>query len=79
MERADALPRTALYETASLDATEPGALLRKEPFVGYAIPAGAKAVQEPYHPGAASEMWVATIADPDDNYFQLMSPMEPPQ
>ena len=37
--------------------------------------AGAMVVQEPYHPGEASEMWIATFSDPDDNYFQLMSPM----
>ena len=37
--------------------------------------AGARVVQEPYHPGEASEMWIATFSDPDDNYFQLMSPM----
>ena len=37
--------------------------------------AGATVVQEPYHPGEAAEMWIATFADPDDNYFQLMSPM----
>ena len=37
--------------------------------------AGATVVQEPYHPGQAPEMWVATFADPDDNYFQLMSEM----
>ena len=40
--------------------------------------AGATVVQEPYHPGGAAEMWIATFADPDDNYFQLMSPMEMP-
>jgi predicted enzyme related to lactoylglutathione lyase len=40
--------------------------------------AGAIVVQEPYHPGGdASEMLIATFADPDDNYFQLMSPMGP--
>jgi predicted enzyme related to lactoylglutathione lyase len=39
------------------------------------VEAGAKVVQEPYNPGAASEMWVCTFADPDDNYFQLVSPM----
>ena len=37
---------------------------------------GAKAVAEPYqmegNPG-----WIATLADPDGNYFQLMSPMTP--
>jgi predicted enzyme related to lactoylglutathione lyase len=38
--------------------------------------AGANVVQEPYQPGeAGSGMWIATFADPDDNYFQLMSPM----
>ena len=37
---------------------------------------GARVVQEPYQmegmPG-----WIATLADPDGNYFQLMSPMGP--
>ena len=38
--------------------------------------AGATVVKEPYQPGgAASDMWVGTFADPDGNYFQLMSPM----
>ena len=37
--------------------------------------AGATVVQEPYHPGEATEMWVTTFSDPDDNYFQLVSPM----
>jgi predicted enzyme related to lactoylglutathione lyase len=41
------------------------------------VAAGAIVVREPYGfeemPGAL----VATLADPDDNYFQLMSPMEP--
>jgi predicted enzyme related to lactoylglutathione lyase len=37
--------------------------------------AGATTVQEPYHPEGASEMWIATFSDPDDNYFQLMSSM----
>ena len=35
--------------------------------------AGATTVEEPYHPQAASEMWIATFSDPDGNYFQLMS------
>jgi predicted enzyme related to lactoylglutathione lyase len=38
---------------------------------------GARVVQEPYQmegmPG-----WIATLADPDGNYFQLTSPMAPP-
>ena len=42
--------------------------------------AGAMVIQEPYAPDTgdaadAPEMSVATFADPDDNYFQLVSPM----
>ena len=37
--------------------------------------AGGTVVQEPYQPGGGAEMWVCTFSDPDDNYFQLMSPM----
>jgi predicted enzyme related to lactoylglutathione lyase len=37
--------------------------------------AGATVVQEPYRPGEAPEAWITTFADPDDNYFQLISPM----
>ena len=37
--------------------------------------AGATVVREPYQPGEAPEGWIATLADPDGNYFQLMSPM----
>jgi predicted enzyme related to lactoylglutathione lyase len=37
---------------------------------------GAKSVQEPYHPEEASEMWLATLEDPDGNYFQLSTPLE---
>ena len=40
--------------------------------------AGATVVREPYGPGEESdEGLIATFADPDDNYFQLMSPMGP--
>ena len=39
--------------------------------------AGATVVAEPYHPGGMEEGWIATLADPDGNYFQLMSPMGP--
>lgn len=35
--------------------------------------AGAVVVKEPYQMG---EGWIATLADPDGNYFQLMNPME---
>lgn len=37
--------------------------------------AGATVVQEPYQLGDGPQMWIATFADPDGNYFQLMSPM----
>jgi predicted enzyme related to lactoylglutathione lyase len=36
--------------------------------------AGATVIQEPYQ-YEGSEGWIATFADPDDNYFQLVSPM----
>lgn len=35
---------------------------------------GATVVKEPYAPDEASGMQIATFADPDGNYFQLMSP-----
>jgi predicted enzyme related to lactoylglutathione lyase len=38
--------------------------------------AGAIVVAEPYNPGEMPDAWIATFADPDGNYFQLMSPME---
>ena len=34
---------------------------------------GATVIQEPYQ---IDNAWIATIADPDGNYFQLMSPWE---
>jgi len=37
--------------------------------------AGATVVREPYQPGEMTEAWIATFSDPDDNYFQLLSPM----
>jgi predicted enzyme related to lactoylglutathione lyase len=39
--------------------------------------AGAIVVREPYTFEGMPESWVATLADPDDNYFQLMAPMSP--
>jgi predicted enzyme related to lactoylglutathione lyase len=40
--------------------------------------AGATVIQAPYAMGEADEQGlVATFADPDDNYFQLNSPMSP--
>jgi predicted enzyme related to lactoylglutathione lyase len=42
--------------------------------------AGARVIAEPYtmeDPATENPSgWIATFADPDDNYFQLMSPME---
>jgi predicted enzyme related to lactoylglutathione lyase len=39
--------------------------------------AGATVVREPYSFDQAPDSWIATLSDPDDNYFQLMSPMGP--
>jgi predicted enzyme related to lactoylglutathione lyase len=42
------------------------------------VAAGATVVREPYGMGDGDENGlIATFADPDDNYFQLMSPMGP--
>ena len=41
------------------------------------VAAGATVVAEPYDPGGEDgEGLIATLADPDGNYFQLVSPME---
>ena len=37
--------------------------------------AGATVVLEPYQPGEMPDAWIATLSDPDNNYFQIMSPM----
>ncbi len=44
------------------------------------VAAGAIVVREPYGLEEEPDGLIATFADPDDNYFQLMSPMpaEPP-
>ena len=41
------------------------------------VAAGATVVREPYGPEGMEEGLIATLSDPDDNYFQLMSPMGP--
>jgi predicted enzyme related to lactoylglutathione lyase len=41
--------------------------------------AGAIVIREPYELGEAGGFWVATLADPDDNYFQLQTPYEMPK
>ena len=42
--------------------------------------AGATVVKEPYQMGEApgQQMWITTFSDPDNNYFQLMSPIDIP-
>jgi predicted enzyme related to lactoylglutathione lyase len=39
--------------------------------------AGAIVVREPYSFEGFPDAWIATLADPDGNYFQLMSPFDP--
>lgn len=41
------------------------------------VAAGATVVREPYGFDEQPDALVATLADPDDNYFQLMSPIGP--
>ena len=38
---------------------------------------GASVVAEPYNPMEDPKGMIATFADPDNNYFQLVTPMEP--
>lgn len=37
---------------------------------------GAKGIADPYSMGDDPDSMIATLADPDGNYFQLMSPMK---
>jgi predicted enzyme related to lactoylglutathione lyase len=41
--------------------------------------AGATVVREPYNFEQAPDTWICTFADPDGNYFQLQSPVDPEQ
>ena len=43
------------------------------------VAAGAIVVREPYGFEGYPDSLIATLADPDDNYFQLMTPMGPPE
>lgn len=45
----------------------------KEEFERIKAIEGAVVIKEPYEMGGA---WIATIADPDGNYFQLMTPWD---
>ncbi|MDX6234446.1 MAG: hypothetical protein QOH68_3554 [Nocardioidaceae bacterium] len=42
------------------------------------VAAGAIVIREPYTFEQEPGSWIATLADPDDNYFQLMTPMGGP-
>ena len=37
---------------------------------------GAKVIAQPYHMGDDPDFLIATLADPEGNYFQLVSPMK---
>lgn len=39
--------------------------------------AGAIVVRKPYSFDDYPDMWIATLGDPDGNYFQLMTPFDP--
>ncbi len=60
MERADAMPLTAFYDTPALTSSKPGDLLRQEPGNGYELPDGASAVRILYHSLSADGADVAT-------------------
>ena len=45
----------------------------KEEFARISKIDGVEVIKEPYDMGGA---WIATLADPDGNYFQLMTPWE---
>src|SRR5579862_8801702 len=59
-EKADALLRTALYETPGLKGTQPGALLKQEPSSAYSVPAGVSTIRILYHSLDAGGRAVAT-------------------
>ena len=60
IEQADALPLTAFYDASSMKGTQPGALLRRASFSGYALPPGASAVRILYHSRDAADGDVVT-------------------
>jgi alpha-beta hydrolase superfamily lysophospholipase len=63
LEAQDALPITRFYDPPSpLPSAPPGALIRSEPFAGYALPPGAHAVRMLYHSRARDGRDVATSA-----------------
>ena len=48
----------------------------KEEFERIKAIKGAKVIKDPYNPDEAHDMLIATFADPDGNYYQLMSPWD---
>ena len=61
MESKDALPITRFYDAPEgLESSRPGSLVRKEPFEGYTLPAGAHAVRILYHSRSAEDHDVVT-------------------
>ena len=48
----------------------------KEEFERIKAIEGVEVVKDPYNPDEAKDMWIATFADPDGNYFQLMTPWD---
>lgn len=49
----------------------------KEEFERIKVIPGIVIIKEPYTMEGWEEAWIATFADPDGNYIQLMSPWEP--
>ena len=41
--------------------------------------AGAVVIREPYNFDEYPDYWIATLADPDGNYFQLVTPFDSSQ
>ena len=63
---ANAQPGRIILNIESADVTGDFELLKA---------AGATVVREPYKPNVEGEFLIATFSDPDDNLFQLVSPM----
>src|ERR1700722_13619695 len=56
MEARDALPLTPFYEPPQpFEKASPGTLIRSEPFVGYSVPKGARAIRILYHSRALND------------------------
>ena len=60
-------PERVMFNLETKDVEEEFARIKK---------AGASVIAEPYHPMEEEAMTIATLADPDNNYFQLVTPWE---